>query len=120
MAASSSSSSLGRLGFVGCGTIASSLVEGLCALPLEKRRKWLPHKLVLSPRGQSNSTRLQKAFPDLVKVVEHNQAVIDASDTVFLALTPQHAREAIEPLVFRPQQTAVSLMHGQASDTMLH
>lgn len=109
---------LGRLGFVGCGTIVSAVVEGLCTLPAASRAAHLcAAPLLLAPRGQSQ--RLRTAHGPKVEVAADNQAVLDASDTVVMGLTPQHARAALAPLRFRAGTVVVSLMHGVSPAALL-
>ena len=67
--------SLGRLGFIGCGTITSSVVTGLCTLPAVTRKACFQDKIALSPRNRDNSRKLQHKFPDLVYITEDNQQV---------------------------------------------
>lgn len=120
----SASAGLGRLGFIGCGTIVTSVVEGICALPTVQRDRtfhalrMLKGPLMLSPRGHLNTALLQRAHPGLVQVARSNQHVIDDSDTVVLGLTPQDAEGALAPLRFRQDQTVVSLMHGVSPDAL--
>ena len=104
-------SSLGRVGFVGCGTIATSIVEGLCKLPSNTRAAHFS-EIVVSPRNATKGSQLVMKYPDLVSMAVTNQDVIDTCDTVFLALTPQMAVAALEPLEFCDQKLYVSLMHG--------
>jgi pyrroline-5-carboxylate reductase len=106
---------LGRIGFIGCGTIVSSLVKGLCKLSPPLQNKYV-HPLVLSPRNESNTQTLQTSYPDLIRVETGNQEVLDCCDTVILGLTPQHAARVLEPLCFRSDHVVVSLMHGVSPD----
>lgn len=98
--------SLGRLGFVGTGKITSAVVDGLCT------RCPPVNPIVLSPRGSRAPDLLKRHGPERVVIAEDNQAVLNASDTVFLALRPPDAIAALEQLSFRPSQLCVSLMHG--------
>jgi len=94
---------LPRLGFVGVGAIAEALITGLCAGG-EQRGNFL-----LSPRNAQLSKGLAERFA-FVKVAADNQAVVDGSDIVFLAVTPQIAAEVLGALRFRPGQRIVSLI----------
>ena len=47
-----------------------------------------------------------------------NQAVVDGSDVVFLAVGPQIAQEVVLPLTFRPDQSVISLVAGLDSDLL--
>lgn len=97
---------LGRLGFVGTGKITTAVVDGLCSHcpPIAP--------IVLSPRGSYAPGLLERHGPQRVVIAPDNQAVLDASDTVFLALRPQDATAALQQLRFGPSHLCVSLMHG--------
>src|SRR5215475_11388411 len=92
-----------RLGFVGVGTIAEALITGMCAGG-EQRATFL-----LSPRNADTAKRLAERY-SFAAVARDNQAVIDGSDIVFLAVRPQVAAEVLGGLKFRPDQRVVSLI----------
>ena len=96
-------SSRPRLGFIGVGAIAEALIRGLGAADEPAADVWL------SPRNAQTAARLAQDF-DWVTVAADNQAAVDASDIVFLAVTPQVAEAALSPLAFRPDQRIVSLV----------
>lgn len=91
------------LGFIGTGNIAAAVVSGLCASDRP------PARVLLSPRNADKAAALAAAFAQ-VAVADDNQAVIDGSDTVVLAVRPQVAREVLAPLAFRAEQEVVSLL----------
>ena len=96
-------SELPRLGFIGVGTIAEALITGMCAGG-EQRATFL-----LSPRNADTAERLAARY-SFVEVARDNQAVIDGSDIVFLAVRPQVAADVLGPLKFRAGQRIVSLI----------
>jgi pyrroline-5-carboxylate reductase len=96
-------SGLPRVGFIGVGTIAAALITGMCA-DGEPRATFL-----LSPRNADRAKRLAERF-SAVEVAGDNQAVIDASDIIFLAVRPQVATDVLGALKFRPDQRIVSLI----------
>jgi pyrroline-5-carboxylate reductase len=96
-------SKLPKVGFVGAGTIAEALINGMCAAG-EHRANFL-----LSPRNTDIANRLARRFP-FIKVAADNQAVIDGSDIIFLAVRPQVAADVLGALKFRPDQRIVSLI----------
>jgi pyrroline-5-carboxylate reductase len=98
-------SGLPRLGFVGVGTIAEALITGMCAGG-EQRATFL-----LSPRNADTAQRLADRF-SFVAVAPDNQAVLDGSDIIFLAVRPQVAAEVLGALKFRQEQRIVSLIAG--------
>lgn len=92
-----------RLGFIGTGHITAAVVTGLCTSDRA------PARVLLSPRNAAKAAGLAAAFPQ-VEVADHNQGVVEGSDTVVLAVRPQDARAVIGPLVFRADQKVVSLL----------
>ena len=91
------------LGFIGTGNIASAVVTGLCASQAP------PGKVLVSPRGAEKAFALAAAFP-AVEVAPDNQAVVDGSATVVLAVRPQDAERIFTPLRFRAEQRVISLL----------
>ncbi len=86
------------LGFIGTGTIAAAMVEGLGG-----------KDVLLSPRGADVAAALAARFPG-VRVATSNQAVVDGCETVVLAVRPQVAEEVIRALRFRPGQKVISVI----------
>jgi pyrroline-5-carboxylate reductase len=64
---------------------------------------------LLSPRNADISKRLAERF-SAVEVARDNQAVIDGSDIIFLAVRPQTAPDVLGALKFRQDQHIVSLI----------
>ncbi len=91
------------VGFVGVGKIAEALTIGLCGF--DDRRA----DVLLSPRNKVVSQRLAARFSG-VKVASDNQAVVDGSDIVILAVRPQVAEEVLQALHFRPDQQILSVI----------
>ena len=91
------------LGFIGTGSIAAAVIKGLC------RADPAPDAILVSPRNAEKAAALADEFP-CVTVAADNQAVIDGSDWVFLALLPHHAHGILADLDFRAEQKVVSLM----------
>lgn len=94
-----------RLGFVGTGTIAAAMVEGLGG------------GAVLSPRGATVAADLARRFPG-VTVATDNQAVVDQCDVVVLSVRPQIARDVVGSLRFREGQKVLSLVAATQIDTI--
>lgn len=94
-----------RLGFIGTGTIAAAMVEGLGG------------NAVLSPRGAVLAADLARRFPG-VTVADSNQAVVDQCDMVVLAVRPQVVEEVVRALQFRPGQKVISLVAATQIETI--
>src|SRR3546814_17844960 len=90
-----------RLGRIGTGTIAAAFVEGLALSGNEP--------ILLSPRNADIAADLASRFSH-VSVASDNQAVIDDSDLVILAVRPQIADAVLGPLRFRPDHRILSMI----------
>lgn len=93
-----------KLGFIGTGTIASAVVEGIAGDG---------HQITVSERSRARSADLAARFG---VAVADNQGVVDASDVLFLGLLPDQAAEVLPTLAFRPGQRLVSFMAGVTLD----
>jgi pyrroline-5-carboxylate reductase len=96
------------LGFIGVGTIAAAIVEGLHSTPVSC-------PIVLSPRNEQRAALLASTFAE-VRVAPTNQAVLDASDIVVVAVRPQIAHEVLSALQFRADHRVVSLIPAVTLD----
>lgn len=91
-----------RIGFIGVGSIARAIVEGLCGTDD-------PPELLLSPRSASVAAGLAERFA-AASVCASNQDVVDGAEVVFLALRTEHCAEVVAGLRFRPGQIVVNVM----------
>jgi pyrroline-5-carboxylate reductase len=91
-------------GFVGTGTMSSAIVRGLATLDTP------PAAIFISPRNAKKAAALRAAFPGLVTVAADNQAVVDASEVVFIGVLPTITEETCRALSFKPEHTVVSLV----------
>ena len=92
-----------RLGFVGTGAITSAIVAGLNAAGIGR------DTILVSPRNAETAAALAARFSS-VTVAASNQAVLDGSDVVMLAVRPQVATEVLSELKFRADHHVISLM----------
>jgi pyrroline-5-carboxylate reductase len=92
-----------KLGFIGTGALTSAIVTGLESVADGSV------SVLLSPRSEEISASLAARFPD-VRVAADNQAVLDGSDTIVLAVRPQVAHEVLSQLRFRRGHHVVSLI----------
>ena len=107
-----------RAGFLGCGTIASSIATGL-ATP-DHQHHLAQNGLSLSSicvtrRSESKSSALKEKFPGVVTVYESAEEVVKNSEIVFLCVLPQHVDGVLADLrekgVWREKEhTLVSLV----------
>ena len=92
-----------KLGFIGTGKIASSVVTGIC------KSKIAFTKILLSPRNRNVAKKLKKKFRK-VSIVKNNQEIASSCNWVFLAVTPPVGQKIIKNLKFRSSQTIVSFI----------
>ena len=92
------------IGFIGTGRIARRLVGALAGQD---------HAIAVSRRNATVSAELAQRYPE-VRVHDADQALVDASDTVFLCLPPEHALEHLRTLQFGSGQAVISVMAGIA------
>jgi pyrroline-5-carboxylate reductase len=99
-----------KLGFVGTGTIAAAIIDGLGAAGTAA-------SILVSPRNAEVAAALAERHAN-VRIAADNQAVLDGSDMVVLAVRPQVAREVIGELRFRPDHHVVSLIATVSLDDL--
>ena len=94
------------IGFIGTGHITAAMAAGLCTAPQGTDG---PRRIVVSPRNAETAAALAKRY-EQVTVAADNQAVVDGSDWVVLAVRPQDAREVVAALKFKSDQRVLSLI----------
>ena len=88
-----------RIGVIGCGTIASAVVRGIAGDG---------HSITVSERSSTHANELAEAYEDVR--IGDNQAVVDASDVIFLGLIAELAPDVLGALQFREDQRLISFM----------
>ena len=92
-----------RLGFIGTGKIASSVITGICT------SKIYFQKILVSPRNRNIAQKLKKRFRK-VNIAKTNQEVVDKCNWVFLSVTPKVGKKILPKLKFRSNQKVVSFI----------
>tara|TARA_B100000003_G_scaffold198957_1_gene204382 strand:+ start:130 stop:897 length:768 start_codon:yes stop_codon:yes gene_type:complete len=92
-----------KLGFIGTGKIASSVIYGINKSNINYK------KIIVSPRNKKNSNLLKKKIKKLV-IGKNNQDVINKSNWVFLSVTPEVGKKIIKNLKFKSNQIIVSFI----------
>ena len=92
-----------RLGFIGTGKIASSVITGICNSKISFK------KILVSPRNRNVAQRLKKKFRK-VSIAKNNQEIVNACNWVFLAVTPKVGKKIIPNLKFRSNQKVISFI----------
>ena len=92
-----------RLGFIGTGKIASSVITGICTSKISFQ------KIIVSPRNRNIAQKLKKRFRK-VNIAKTNQEVVDKCNWVFLSVTPKVGKKILPKLKFRSNQKVVSFI----------
>ena len=92
-----------KIGFIGTGKIASSVITGIC------KSKILINKIFISSRNNKIAKNLKKKFKKIV-IVKDNQEIIDNCNWVFLSITPDVGQRIIKELKFKSNQTIISFI----------
>jgi len=92
-----------RLGFIGTGKIASSVITGICTSKISFQ------KILVSPRNRNIAQKLKKRFRK-VNIVKTNQEVVDKCNWVFLSVTPKVGKKILPKLKFRSNQKVISFI----------
>jgi len=92
-----------RLGFIGTGKIASSVITGICNSKISFK------KILVSPKNRNIAQRLKRKFRK-VSIAKNNQEIVNACNWVFLAVTPRVGKKIIPNLKFRSNQKVISFI----------
>ena len=92
-----------KIGFIGTGKIASSVITGICG------SKIFINKILVSQRNNKIAKNLSKKFKKVV-IAKSNQEIIDNCNWVFLSITPNVGEKIIKELKFRSNQIIISFI----------
>mgnify|MGYP006084943359 FL=1 len=92
-----------KLGFIGTGKIASSVITGIC------NSKISFNKILISPRNQLIAQKLKKNFKK-VSIAKSNEEIVNSCNWVFLSITPTVGQKLIKELKFKSNQTIISFI----------
>jgi len=92
-----------RLGFIGTGKIASSVITGICNSKISFK------KILISPRNRNIAQKLKRKFRK-VSIAKSNQEIVNSCNWVFLAVTPKVGKKIIPNLKFRSNQKVISFI----------
>ena len=92
-----------KLGFIGTGKIASSVITGICKSKISFK------KILISSRNKIVSKSLKRKFRKIT-IVKDNQQIIDECDWIFLSVTPSVGEIIIKDLRFKPKQIIISFI----------
>tara|TARA_B100001057_G_scaffold478591_1_gene549215 strand:- start:296 stop:1066 length:771 start_codon:yes stop_codon:yes gene_type:complete len=92
-----------KLGFIGTGKIASSVITGICKSSIKY------NKIFISLRNEKTSKKLKKKFKKII-IEKDNQKIINSCNWVFLSVTPTVGEKIIKKLRFKSNQTIISFI----------
>ena len=92
-----------KLGFIGTGKIASSVITGICNSNISF------NKIVISSRNRLISQKLKKKFKKII-IAKSNQDIVNSCNWIFLSVTPTVAQKIIKQLKFKSNQTVISFI----------
>jgi len=92
-----------KLGFIGTGKIASSVIIGICNSKIKFKQ------IIISPRNKRVANNLKKKFKK-VKIAKNNQDVVNKSNWIFLSITPKVGDKIIKNLRFKSSQIIISFI----------
>ena len=92
-----------KLGFIGTGKIASSVITGICNSEISFS------KILISSRNRSIASSLKKKFKKII-IVKDNQDIVDKCNWIFLSVTPTVGEKIIKKLKFKSNQVIISFI----------
>ena len=92
-----------KIGFIGTGKIASSVITGICNSKISFT------KILISSRNKKVANKLKKNFKK-VTIVKDNQEIGDNCNWIFLSVTPMVGQKIIKDLKFKSNQTIISFI----------
>ena len=92
-----------NIGFIGTGHITYSVILGIFKSKLKIK------KIFVSPRNKTIAKKLSKRFKK-VTIARDNQQLINKSNWVFLAITPDVGKKILNKLKFKKGQKIISFI----------
>ena len=92
-----------RLGFIGTGKIASSVITGICTSKISFQ------KILISRRNKNIAQKLKKRFRK-VYIAKNNQEIVDKCNWIFLAVTSKVGKKILPKLKFKSDQKIISFI----------
>jgi len=92
-----------KIGFIGTGKIASSVITGICSSTI------FYNNILISPRNKIIAKNLKRKFKNII-IAKNNQEIIDNCNWVFLSITPVVGEKIVKNLKFKSNQTIISFI----------
>ena len=78
-----------KIGFIGTGKIASSVITGICSSTI------FYNNILISPRNKIIAKNLKRKFKNII-IAKNNQEIVDNCNWVFLSITPTVGEKIIK------------------------
>jgi len=104
-----------NIGFIGCGTIASSIATGLL-----RQREHPVSTIYVTRRSEKRSSKLVESFPDKVIICDDNQEICDKCELIFLCVLPEQVSSVLNAINFTKDKTLISLVSTTKLDDLVH
>jgi pyrroline-5-carboxylate reductase len=104
-----------RLGFIGVGKIATSVIEGIIKAKINIK------EIILSPKNAKNTKLLKSRFKK-IKIAKSNQEVLEKSNWIVLSITPKVGEQILNKLKFKKDHIVlnfISTIHNQKLKTLI-
>ncbi len=92
-----------KLGFIGIGKIATSVIEGVFKAKINIK------EIILSPKNNKNCKYLKKKFKKIL-IAKSNQEVLDKSNWVILSVTPNVGKQILKNLKFKKNHIVLNFI----------
>ena len=92
-----------KIGFIGTGKIASSVITGICNSKISFNKIWV------SSRNKKVSKNLKKRFKKIV-ITKSNQEIVNNCNWICLSVTTKVGQKIIKNLKFKSNQTIISFI----------
>ena len=92
-----------NFGFIGSGEITKAVVQGISKSEIKYKN------ILISKRNNKISSYLKK-INKKVKITSNNQFIINNSDWIFLAITPNVGKKILKKLKFENNKTIISFI----------
>jgi pyrroline-5-carboxylate reductase len=104
-----------NIGFIGCGTIASSIATGLL-----RQREHPIATIYTTRRSEKKSSQLVENFPDKVHVCDDNQEICDKCELIFLCVLPEQVSSVLKNVTLAKDKILVSLVSTSKLADLVH
>lgn len=97
-----------RVGFIGCGNMATAMINGMVASGLVA-----PADMIASAKSQKTKQRIETELG--IRAADTNTQVLEFADLIFLAVKPQFLEEVLSEIrgAIKPEHIFVSLAPGK-------